>query len=88
MIELIDASYNLINTFLVPIAFGLCLLYFFWGIAQYIRSGAGSEKAAEEGRNRMVWGVLALFVLFSIWGIINFIRSEFGVVNIETIKKL
>ena len=76
MIELIDASYNLINNTLIPIAFSLCLLYFFWGVAQYIRAGAGSEKAAEEGRNRMVYGVIALFVVFSIWGIINLISSE------------
>jgi hypothetical protein len=78
MNDLIDIAYNFINNTLIPLAFSLCLLYFFWGIAQYIRAGAGSEKATEEGRNRMVYGVIALFVVFSIWGIIKFISSEFS----------
>ena len=81
MDQLIDATYNLVNDTLIPLAFSLCLLYFFWGVAQYIRSGAGGEKAAEEGRNRMVYGVIALFVVFSIWGIINFINSELSIPN-------
>lgn len=73
---LIKASYDLVDKFLIPIAFALCLLYFFWGVAQYVRNAAGSEKAAEEGKRVMVWGVIALFVLSSVWGIIYFIREE------------
>jgi len=81
MKDLIDTVYNLIDQTLIPLAFSLCLLYFFWGVAQYIRVGAGSETAAEEGRRRMAYGVIALFVVFSIWGIINFISSEFSLPN-------
>ena len=73
---LITASYNLVDKMLIPIAFALCLLYFFWGVAKYVRSGAESDKAVEEGKRVMVWGVVALFVLSSVWGIIYFIRSE------------
>jgi predicted PurR-regulated permease PerM len=76
--DLIEASYDIVTDFLIPIAFALCLLYFFWGVAQYLRAGAAGEKATEEGRRIMVWGVAALFVVFSIWGIIRFIRSEVG----------
>jgi hypothetical protein len=76
--DLIRAATELVSDFLIPTAFALCLLYFFWGVAQYIRAGAGGEKAAEEGRRVMVWGVVALFVVFSIWGILRFIRGEIG----------
>lgn len=76
--DLINASFDLVNNILVPLAFGLCLLYFFWGVAKYIGK-AGSDKGAEEGKSTMVWGVIALFVLFSVWGIIRFIVGEIGI---------
>jgi len=63
---------------LVPIIFTLALLYFFWGLANYILK-AGEEK--EEGKNIMIWGIVALFVMASVWGIINFISSSFGLNN-------
>ena len=78
---LIDSVYNLVDKVLIPLAFSLCILYFFWGIAKYIRSGAGSEKAAEEGKRVMVYGTIALFIVFSIWGIIRFINSELSLPN-------
>jgi TRAP-type C4-dicarboxylate transport system permease small subunit len=83
---LIKTSQSIITSILIPLAFALCLLYFFWGIAKYIR-GAGDEKAVEEGRRIMVWGVVALFVVSSIWGIIVFIRQEFNIRNIETVQR-
>ena len=76
---------ELITTYLIPIAFSLALLFFFWGVALYIRS-AGSEK--EEGRNIMVWGVVALFVMSSIWGLVNFIRGEVGLKGDDTTMKI
>ena len=85
--DLITTAQSLVQDYLIPIAFALCLLYFFWGIAQYIR-GAGDEKAVEEGRRIMVWGVVALFIVFSIWGIIGFIKDEFNLkdVMIESVQ--
>ncbi len=59
---------------LIPIVFALALLFFFWGVAQYIRT---SGDAKQEGRMIMVWGVVALFVMSSIWGLVKFIGSDF-----------
>jgi len=84
---LIDSAFALIQNILIPLAFALCLFYFFWGVAKYMRTGAGSDKAAEEGRRVMIWGVVGLFVAFSIWGIIKFIQSELGVPDIQNIDK-
>lgn len=84
--NLIDATYNLINTYLIPLAFSLCLLYFFWGIAKYLKE---EGEGKNEGRKIMVWGVVGLFVAFSIWGIIIFIRSELGLTNVPiNVRKL
>lgn len=60
---------------LIPLAAGLALLAFFWGIARFIFA-AGNEEARKEGRQFMVWSVVALFVLTSIWGIVFFLRDS------------
>lgn len=61
-----------------PIVFGLALLYFFWGIATFILN-AGDAKLREEGKQRMIWGVIAMFVLVSIFGIINYLGILTGI---------
>jgi hypothetical protein len=89
IVDLISAASSIITSTLIPLAFALCLLYFFWGVTKYIKEGASSDKAAEEGRRIMTWGVVGLFVAFSIWGIIKFIQGEFQINPIEkaTIQK-
>lgn len=87
MIELIEAAFKIVKDILVPLAFALCLLYFFWGVAKYIKTGAGSDKASEEGKRIMGWGIVGIFVAFSIWGIISFIQSELQIPPIDKIDK-
>jgi len=79
--QIIDAAYGIVTSILIPLAFSLCLFYFFWGVAKYIKS-EGDGKA--EGKSIMVWGLVGIFVAFSIWGIIIFIRNEFGLTNVPT----
>jgi hypothetical protein len=67
---------------LIPVAFAAALLFFFWGLAQYIWGGA-EEK--EKGRNLMIWGVVALFIMASIWGIVGVLQSTFNVGNQNTV---
>lgn len=62
----------------IPIVFGLAVLFFFWGIANYILK-AGDVKAKEEGKNIMIYGVIAIFVITSIWGLVGFIQRNLGI---------
>lgn len=81
--NLIDASFGIVTGVLTPLAFALCLFYFFWGMAKYVRTGASSPDAAKEGKNIMIWGVVGLFVAVTIWGIVSFIRGELRVPEID-----
>lgn len=57
---------------------GVALLVFIWGLVKFIYQ-ADNEQGRADGKQRMVWGVIALFVLVSIWGIISFFQlSIFG----------
>jgi hypothetical protein len=63
---------------LKPLVFGLAFLYFFWGMSQFILH-AGDEKKRAEGKQKMIWGVIALFVMLSIMGIISTFGSLIGI---------
>lgn len=72
--ELLVAIGSLIKM-LIPLAIAIALLVFFWGVSKTIR-GQGNEKAIEEGKRVMIWGLVALFVMVSIWGIIEFLQGD------------
>ena len=84
--NLINTATDLITDILIPLAFAVCLLYFFWGVAKYIGKGAASEEAAKEGKRIMIWGIIGLFIAVSIWGIISFIQGELLISPITEIE--
>ena len=85
VVDIIDSASRIVTSTLIPLAFALCLFYFFWGMAKYIREGAVSNDAAKEGKNIMVWGVVGIFVAFSVWGIIKFIQTELKISPIANV---
>ena len=84
ILGIIDSFESLIQSVLIPLAFSLCLFYFFWGVAKYIKS-AGNEKDTEQGKRIMIWGIVGLFVATSIWGIISFIQKELGIPEVKDV---
>lgn len=62
-----------------PILLGLSVVYFFWGIGQFILHDAGSEKTREDGKRKMMWGVIAIFVFISINGILSWFGGLIGI---------
>jgi hypothetical protein len=79
-----DGVKGLLQTFLgmlnslIPLIFGLALIYFFWGTAQFVLH-SGEQKARDEGKQKMLWGIIAIFVFVSIWGILGFIGNTLGI---------
>ncbi|OHA17778.1 MAG: hypothetical protein A2664_04200 [Candidatus Taylorbacteria bacterium RIFCSPHIGHO2_01_FULL_46_22b] len=51
-----------------------------WGIFQFVVNAGDAEKRAE-GRSRILWGVIGVFLLFSVWGLINILLSTFALTN-------
>jgi hypothetical protein len=75
--SLVDAISGIVNS-LIPIAIAIGLLFFIWGLVQFI-AASGDDNAKQEGKNKMIWGVVALFVIISVWGIIAIMRTLFGI---------
>jgi hypothetical protein len=69
------ASFVVLINPLIALASALAVAIFFWGLVQYVYA-AGNSKTHAKGKDLILWGLLALFVLFSLWGIINFFIND------------
>lgn len=61
---------------LIPIVGSLAFLSFIFGLVKFIAKAG--EKEIKDGKNLMIWGVVALFVMVSVWGLVRFLSGEFG----------
>jgi hypothetical protein len=73
-------SFGNIVSILIPISVGVALLVFFWGLVTYIYK-SDNVAGKDEGKNKMIWGIVALFVMVSVWGLIQFMQVQFGILN-------
>ncbi len=67
----------------LPVVVAIALLAFFWGLVRYIFAGTDDAKVA--GRQLMIWGLVALFVMISVWGLVRFIGNALGIGQGDTI---
>ena len=54
----------------------LAVIYFFWNIGQYLKSA--DIKKAEEARNMIIYGIIAIAVMVGVWGLVALITNTFG----------
>jgi len=55
---------------------GLALVYFLYGLAQFVLNAADESKR-EEGKKTMIWGIIALFVMVALWGLAIAVSDTF-----------
>ena len=67
---------SILNT-IVPLLVTLGVVYFVWGVVQYIMTGDEAKK--KEGRTKMIYGIIGLVVIITMWGIVGLITNTFGV---------
>ncbi len=65
---------------IVPLLFAAAFAIFIWGMVKFISTAEAAEK--EQGRQFMIWGVVALAVMFSVWGLVRILTDTFGVANV------
>lgn len=64
---------------LIALIFGLAMVFFFWGMAQFILNDAGNDKTRDDGKKKILWSIIALFIMFSIYGILRMIGNLSGI---------
>lgn len=66
-------SENILNPLVLLFA-GIAMVYFLWGVFEFIRDYDNAE-ARSNGARHMLWGIIGMFIMFSAFGIMNLIAS-------------
>lgn len=70
---------------LISFLFALALVYFLYGMFQFIASGTSDEKKTS-GKSHMLWGVIGLSIMLGVWFILGVTLDTFGLgegINLE-----
>jgi undecaprenyl pyrophosphate phosphatase UppP len=64
----------------VQVGTAIALVVFVWGVVRMVigMNRGEADKEIAEGKKRMMWGLIALFVLVGVWGIITVLVATFG----------
>ena len=60
----------------VPLLVGLAIVGFVYGIIKYFLNPDNEEKR-KQGKDFMLWGLIALFVMVSIWALVGIFTGTF-----------
>ncbi len=77
--SILEEMTSIIEVF-IPVAIAIAVVVFIWGLVRMIAgmSYGDSDTAIAEGKKRMIWGVVGLFLIVSIWGIVELLIVMFG----------
>lgn len=67
----------IINSSVIPLLFAGAMAMFVWGIVNFFLIGGADEAKRTQGKQFMIWGVVALAAMVSIWGLVNILGSTF-----------
>ncbi len=76
LLGLIAKAQSILNS-LIPVMVGLGLVYFIWGVVQYVIADA--EEVKKTGKNRIIYGIIGFAVIVGLWGLVNIVANTFSV---------
>ncbi len=65
---------------LILLVFAVALIVFVYGLVQFISSET-SDAEREQGKKKILYGLLGMFIMFSAYGLIRLILGTFGIPN-------
>ncbi|OGZ06955.1 MAG: hypothetical protein A2942_01320 [Candidatus Lloydbacteria bacterium RIFCSPLOWO2_01_FULL_50_20] len=76
ILGVIDIVIALISA-IIPVLVGFAVVVFFWGVVKFI-AHSGDEKALQEGKQLMIWGMIGIFVIVALWSVVGYIQMSLG----------
>ncbi len=74
-LEQLLCKVSLLLNSVVPVLIALGVVYFVWGVIQYVI--ASDEEAKKKGRNSIIWGLIGLAVIIALWGLVRILSNTF-----------
>jgi len=81
--SLLNAINGVVLNPLIYLLFVIAFFYFLLGLAQFVMN-ADSDRGRTEGKEKIKWGLVGMFIMFSAYGIIHLILATFGLNSANT----
>lgn len=70
---------RIINDSIIPLIFSIAVVMFVWGMVQFFILNADEEAKRTQGKQFMIWGIIALAVMLSVWGLVAILGGTFNI---------
>lgn len=67
---------------LILFLFALAVVYFLYGVFEFISNGENEEKRTN-GKNHMMWGVIGIVIMIGVFTILNLIMDTFNIKGMD-----
>lgn len=67
---------------LIRLLFAVALVYFLYGVVEFI-AGADNEEKRAKGRMHMLWGVVGLGIMVGVWTILQITVNSLGIEGVD-----
>ncbi|MES2416246.1 MAG: hypothetical protein V4504_00935 [Patescibacteria group bacterium] len=67
---------------IIILLFALAVVYFLWGIFEFI-SNTENEEARTIGKKHMLFGVIGIFIMIAVWSILSIIMNTLNITGIN-----
>jgi len=67
---------------LIILLFALAVVYFLYGVFEFISNQENEEKKTK-GRSHMIWGIVGIVIMMGVFTILNMIMNTFNIQGIN-----
>jgi hypothetical protein len=78
----------IINSSIIPLIFTVAIVMFVWGVVKFFFIDADEEAKRAQGKQYMIWGIIALAVMLSIWGLVAILGATFGIQSTSVLPQV
>ena len=73
---------NIIINPLILLLFALAVVYFLYGVLEFIMNQENEEKKTQ-GKSHMLWGIIGITIMLGVFAILNIILKTFNISGIK-----
>jgi hypothetical protein len=70
---------DLFNTTIIPLIFGIAIVFFIWNAARYFVFQGATEEGKDSAKRLMFYGIAAMVLMLSLWGIVRLTTATLGI---------
>jgi len=70
----------------LPLIIAIAVVYFVYGIFMYVVAIDDEKKSA--AKDKIIYGIVGLFIMISVWGLVNILVRTFGLTNTSPVNNI